>query len=179
MLSGFLAGAVSATVSSPAELIMLWQQNKGTNILTTTREIMAQSPLRIYRGFIPTAARDGGLSVGYLALAETIRVGFVAPLFPQDSNLPPAILSGIIAGVFAAIVTHPFDTLKTDLQADITKQRFNGLFTALAWRMKSTSSGGSGRWTSLYKGFEPRAVRVISGVTIMSIIKDLLTRYVF
>ena len=56
------------------------------------------------------------------------------------------ILGALVGGVFAGVVSHPFDTIKTCLQADVERKtyrtmadvvrqvQFRGLFLGVAWR---------------------------------------------
>jgi hypothetical protein len=77
---------------------------------------------------------------------------------------------GVLAGVAAAIFTHPFDTVKTDIQVDFGRDKSKHLLQAISQRLSSEG------WVSFYKGVGPRGMRVIIGVCLLSFIKDTLTK---
>lgn len=66
------------------------------------------------RGFHLTAARDGGFSVGLFYLSDRFSEEFE----PYTSNKHVAdLLGGFAGGFFAALSTHPLDTMKTRSQS--------------------------------------------------------------
>lgn len=169
--AGFLAGACSAFVSSPAELIMLRQQNSGDSFGKTIKEMVAlRGAPGFYRGFTSSAIRDGGFSVGYLALADVVKKELDHKFSPDGQPLGWTTLTGgVLAGVAAAIFTHPFDTVKTDIQADFQKNKSSNLLSALSARARTQGL------LSFYNGVGPRGLRVIIGVCLLSYIKTTLT----
>lgn len=67
-----------------------------------------------------------------------------------------------MAGVVAAVVTHPADTIKTRLQGDYQGKRYKGVLDVV-------KEGG------LFKGLAARGTRVIVGVCVISNVTDILT----
>lgn len=56
--------------------------------------------------------------------------GVILPLRPADSRVPVAalnFLSGVISGLTATIVSHPFDFIRTRLQTQYGQQEPSGM----------------------------------------------------
>ena len=75
------AGAISALVSSPQELLVLYQQNskrKPHNTSQAFNEVrFALCGMRgLYRGFWPVAVRDGGFVAGFKALPPILEQAY-------------------------------------------------------------------------------------------------------
>ena len=165
MYVAFGAGAISGLVSCPAEMVMLHQQNSGHSLQQTTRNLAAFGWSSLYRGLPHTMIRDGGFTVGYLALGQLIckRLGL-----DERNKLQNALVGGVPAGLFAAASTHPFDTVKTKLQEDNKKAIYKNSYDVLKALMKE------GGYKALFKGLTPRATRVASAITIMSYLNERL-----
>ncbi len=156
--AGFAAGAVSGLVSGPAELIMLKQKNSGKTLQQAFTDVMRQKGVAgLWRGFVPAAMRDGGFTMGYLALGDV----FKNPIkkIVHDERLA-SLTAGICAGLVVAPPTHPFDTIKTIMQAeDITLKQ--------AMYKKYRSHGVQG----FFDGLSPRAFRILLAIPLMSMVK--------
>ena len=66
----------------------------------------------------PTAIRESGVTGAYLGLCPVLKDFLDRQHALQDA--PPGsslALAGIFAGLFAAVLTQPFDTAKTRMQA--------------------------------------------------------------
>lgn len=161
LLAATLSGSVSAGVSSPSELLMIQQQkNKATLGKTMNMVIKVHGPKVFLRGIAPTMFRDGGFTAGYLAGGPALSDKFI------DAGLPEplaTVAGGTCAGLIAAGVTHPADTTKTKLQADLAKKYYKN-----AWDV-FTKEG----IRELYAGFTPRATRVVMATIVMGSVKKL------
>ncbi len=158
ILSAFLAGAISSLVSSPSELIMIKQQNYGKNFCQTLKNLLKEKKIKsLTKGIVPTAFRDGGFSTGYLALSQITSKELEKVIGHQNE-----LLGGILAGILSAIVTQPFDTIKTQMQA-----HDQNLTTTLRFYQDG--------FKSLFKGLIPRTTRVMMAIPLMSILSNKLS----
>lgn len=138
-LSGAIARSLVVTVLAPLELMRTralagqsqGQGGKGTgtggSMWSLMRDIYrSEGGLpAFYRGLGSTIMRDTPFSAIYWMTFETVKRILYAPLVLDDSNVEENsstkhatvnFLSGSTSGALAAIVTHPFDVLKTQLQ---------------------------------------------------------------
>ncbi len=162
LAAGFAAGAFSGVVSGPTELVMLKQKNLNTTLRQAFSHVVRQKGIaQLWRGFVPTALRDGGFSMGYLALDDL----FKKPVKKiVDNDYAAALLAGAASGLVVAIPTHPLDTIKTLMQAgDITLMR--------AINQKYQVHGLKG----FYDGLSPRAFRIMLAIPLMSMVRHELS----
>lgn len=145
----FSAGAIPAVFACPVEMVMT-HMKKDDKFSTIARMLMKQGGIqRLYAGFMMTAMRDGVFTIGYMVAPDFIKPK-LQPYCETDESA--AFWSKVVAGVGAAVVSQPFDTVKTAQQSG--KQTWKDA-------MKNP-----------YKGGFFRGVRVVSAVYIMSKVKD-------
>jgi hypothetical protein len=109
MSCGIGAGSVSAIVGSPLELVMIQQQRKGGNTLSTIKNIAATTPANVFRGFTGAMIREALWTCGYLSIPPVVRrtlMEHYPDSFPTNNHarVPAALLGGL----FACYLTHPF-----------------------------------------------------------------------
>lgn len=158
IFSAYIAGACASIAATPAEYIMIQQQIMSQSVSKTVAHLYAQKNIHLFKGFIPTALRDGGFTVGYLTLGDMIK---------ETCNIHNAVIANSIAGVCAAVITHPFDTIKTIMQTHNTS------LTQTCAHIYST--GGA---TGFFKGLVPRGLRVILAINVMNTIKESCKEYI-
>lgn len=109
---GIGAGVTSAFVGCPLELVMIQQQGKGGNTLSTIKSIAV--PNHVLRGWTGTAVREGLWTCGYLSIPPIVR-GFLMDKYPEkfDTEAKARVPAALLGGLFACYLTHPFDTIKT------------------------------------------------------------------
>lgn len=171
MSAGLGAGMLSALVGSPLELIMIQQQRKGTNIIATTISLLN---INITRGFIGAAVREGLWTVGYLSIPPIVR-NFMRTTMPDtfdsdDKARVPAALSGAL---FACYLTQPIDTIKTCMQGDIERKKFNS-FTQ-TFKTLNAESGV----TAFYRGATFRYGRMVCAVFMLDKLRAMLGPLIF
>lgn len=133
-VAGGLARAVSVTVISPLEMIRTIQTGGVDQSITNiAKKIVREGGLRgLYRGWAPSIMRDCPFSAAYWFGFETFRPIYTDLIQPHNCNnsyksvpqlsssLPYSpfvtFLSGATSSMLAAIMTHPFDVLKTQQQ---------------------------------------------------------------
>jgi len=164
VVAAFLAGAVSALIYCPAELLIIQQQNLKMNFFPAVHHLRKKyGNLFFIRGLLATVLREAIYAVGYLAFAPILQKAFV------DMNLgalSSAIAAGILAGIIAGIATHPIDLAKTAVQADMGKERFQTSFHAINIYRKTYGIGG------LFKGFTLRTVRICVAFIIIANLRE-------
>jgi len=167
--TAMLAGAASGLIYCPADLMVIQQQKLNMSAPDAFKHLRGLfGNLFWTRGLLSTAGREAAYTSGYLGLAP------VAFLTAREyiSNEPLAMIcSGIFAGTIAALVSHPLDTGKTVVQADIGKKQYP---TALSAIRSYYNMYGI---TSLYKGGFARVLRVVNACIICAGIREATIRY--
>lgn len=167
------AGAVSALVASPAELLVVQQQKSGLSLSN-----QALALLKRY-GPGPMLTRGLGLCVG----RETIYAGAYLGLYPVLQSYlqsrpeferlgegSATLMGGLVAGLVGSFFSHPFDTLKTRQQAFMyDRKEYLGSASALRSVLGEEGVG------ALWKGHMPRGFRVVCAVFILNGVGDCLT----
>lgn len=159
--SASAAGAASALVACPSELVMDRQREnekayeagkrqRPTYSRTVSELTREWGFSGLYRGLLPTMVRDSGFTVAYAAGAPYLK----ERLRPYLGEWMATAVSGATAGLAGALATHPFDTWKTWRQAGLAHEAWQGSLK------KSLQS--------LYKGFVPRATRVVMATTLLA-----------
>jgi len=165
--AAFTAGALSGLVSGPAENVMLHQQNSGNTVYNTTKTLLQTHGMRgLYRGVTPAMLRDGGFTAGYMGLLPMLKKQLEKH---TSMNEPTATLaSGVGSGLVVGVVTHPFDRVKTYMQATLSEKESMATTFANVYRNESLKG--------LFKGLAARSTRVSMAVTIMGTVTDKLNK---
>jgi Mitochondrial carrier protein len=167
MVCGIGAGAVSALVGSPLELIMIQQQRKGGATFATIQNIGQLSPLTFTRGFTGAMIRESLWTCGYLSIPPVVRRTLMESYPDQFPNNNTArVPAALLGGLFACYLTHPADTIKTCMQGDIERKVY-GSFTQTAAKIWSESS-----LPGFYRGATFRYGRMVCAVFIMDFLKE-------
>jgi solute carrier family 25 (mitochondrial 2-oxodicarboxylate transporter), member 21 len=104
------AGAMSAVVYSPVDLLTIQQQKLGLDSVgKTIQSLVGSYGVRgLYRGFWSCVGRESLYTAGYLGLAPVITSRLVQDVPSlQDKPLAASIIGACTAGTLAAITTHP------------------------------------------------------------------------
>lgn len=121
LASAAIAGAASGLLSCPAEMIIMHQQKTGLGIVGQFKQLVNQYGARsLYRGVVSTVSRECVFTAGYMGLAPVVRellYQHASQHFGHsDDNNPNAlrakIVSSLVGGITAGIVSHPIDTIK-------------------------------------------------------------------
>lgn len=157
LVGGFLAGAGSAFVSGPTEMLMTYQGQHKTSFSSAAKFLAREKGWRVgfFTGLLPTMMRDGGFTVAYLTLPPLLR-DRMAPCVSDPRWA--LLLSATAAGIVGTIVTHPFDSIKTAQQASTGKE-------SLKFSDATHDLYKDGRF---FKGVVWRGTRVVFAVNILS-----------
>jgi len=162
------AGAASALIYGPADLLVIQQQKMNASASATFQAIRANyGSLRVMRGFWATCYREALYTGGVLGLAPLF---FDVMKKKNYSDVSSYIGSGITAGTIAALLTHPADTAKTVVQADIAATQYP---TARAAFLSFLRNKGI---RSLYNGGVPRTLRLSGACIIVASLRELAIR---
>lgn len=171
--SGALARASAATVISPLELIRTKIQSKKLSYRQVCEAIkvsvQTQGVLSLWRGLGPTLLRDVPFSSIYWLNYE-----FYKKQFSQtDPTFFFSFAAGAAAGTVSAVVTLPFDVVKTHRQIELgEKELLKSESRKIISKESSTihimkrihaESGLSG----LFSGLVPRIIKVAPACAIM------------
>lgn len=189
LVSGALARSASATLVTPIELIRTRLQASSSHNMTTTfanlsREVKQQGPRVLFRGLVPTLYRDVPFSALYFTGYESMKLVLTGAGFGErhvgnlrGKDFAVAFFSGATSGTLAAIVTQPFDLIKTRLQAaedQIIRGAAAGTMTTVQlWRQIVAREGATG----LFRGLSPRVAKVAPACGVMISTFELVARW--
>lgn len=160
-ISALCAGFLSGSLSGPSESIILQQQQTGKGAGATYRDMVARAGVKgLFRGTQFAMAREAIYTAGYMALGPTC-IDQARDMGLSDFTA--RLAGGIVAGVTAAVVSHPCDTLKTFYQNDFEGKQLPNLKAAI-------------NHGNLFKGLLPRMTRLTIGTVIIANTNDVLTR---
>lgn len=170
VMAAYMAGAASALLATPTEMIMIHQQIMNQNAVQTVRHMhTVYGKLSLMKGFMPTSIRDGCFAVGYLTLSQMIRQMYGLNTKSEFVNN----LSGAIpAGIITTAVTHPFDTIKTSMQAQIANPQYSNMIRATNAIIQKDGIKG------LYKGMSARGTRVVFALALMGYLSEHTDKYI-
>ncbi|XP_037664966.1 solute carrier family 25 member 39 isoform X2 [Choloepus didactylus] len=173
MVAGALARLGTVTVISPLELVRTKLQAQHVSyreLGTCVRTAVAQGGWRsLWLGWGPTALRDVPFSALYWFNYELVK-RWLSGFRPKDqTSVGISFLAGGISGTVAAILTLPFDVVKTQRQVTlgvmeamrVTPPRADS--TWLLLRRIQAESGTRG----LFAGFLPRIIKAAPSCAIM------------
>ena len=170
LCSGMLARTLVSSFMSPLELIRtnlqstpLSPDNPHTlrSVLTSVQALTRVHGINyLYRGLGPTLWRDVPFSGLYWALYETCKAEFAREGLEGPQV---AFASGAIGGTTAALITSPFDVLKTRRQA-VAMQGHSAKTATFPLMVDIVRNEGI---TALYAGILPRIVKIAPACGIM------------
>lgn len=161
VLSSFTAGAGSALISCPTEMVMTHQMKSGQSFFSSAKNLVnAHGGAVIYSGLMATILREGLFATFFLAVMPELK----KQILPYCTNEHTAsVVAGLITGIGATIASHGFDTIKTIQQTGIGSKGF--LQTACHLYASKGLPG-------FFQGSIPRGTRVVSAITLMGIVKE-------
>ena len=171
VLSGGLARTVSATVISPLELIRTKMQSRKlryADVWQAVRVSIEQQGVRsLWMGWGPMILRDVPFSAFYWLNYEFLKKRFNQP----NPQFWFSFTAGATSGAFAAVVTLPFDVVKTHRQIELgekvimsTEKSDSRPSTTLQTLQRIRSERGI---PGLFSGIVPRVIKVAPACAIM------------
>uniref|UniRef100_A0A8B9ZUL6 Mitochondrial glutathione transporter SLC25A39 n=2 Tax=Anas TaxID=8835 RepID=A0A8B9ZUL6_9AVES len=173
LLAGALARLGAVTVISPLELIRTKMQSRQLSyreLRVCIQSAVAQDGwLSLWRGWGPTVLRDVPFSALYWFNYELVREWLCAQARLDEATFMISFASGAISGTVAAVLTLPFDVVKTQRQIELGGSEMHPVAaskpssTWLLMRRIRAESGTRG----LFAGFLPRVIKVAPACAIM------------
>jgi len=124
---------------------------------------------KLMRGVTPAMVREGIYTASYLGLAPVVKEALRDDYGLTESTAFAG--SALFAGLFAGTATHPFDTAKTRMQANLGggDPRYASTLATFSTLLRE------GGVSSLYLGFVPRTLRLCMAVGVLNVAKDTIS----
>lgn len=159
MMCSALGGVSAAFFASPVELVMIQQQINGGSSVGTF--ITALKGNQIFRGLTPALARDAIYVTGMLGVTPILQTYLVEE---KDMSMSTAgFYASLAGGVLAALPSHPFDIIKTCMQAKSFQTPSKDILTLRQTAIELWNEGGIRR---IYAGAAWRTFNVTATIYI-------------
>ncbi|KAM7387409.1 hypothetical protein PAMA_009839 [Pampus argenteus] len=123
LVAGGLARLGAVTVISPLELVRTKMQSSKlsySELAVCIRSAVAQDGLlSLWRGWGPTVLRDVPFSALYWYNYELVKAQLCEQSRMPDANFSISFTAGAVSGAIAAVLTLPFDVVKTRRQIQL------------------------------------------------------------
>ncbi|XP_027869004.1 mitochondrial glutathione transporter SLC25A40 [Xiphophorus couchianus] len=173
LLAGAIARVGSATVISPLELIRtkLQSQKQSYGELTSLIRsvVQAEGWWSLWRGLGPTLLRDVPFSAMYWYNYERGKNWLCQWYNTREPTFTITFISGAGSGSIAAIVTLPFDVVKTRRQVELGElqaKNLSGPVSSSTFSIMKKIVAHDG-FRGLFAGFFPRLIKVAPACAIM------------
>ncbi|KAM9784470.1 probable mitochondrial glutathione transporter SLC25A39 isoform X1 [Syngnathus typhle] len=173
LLAGGLARLGAVTVISPLELIRTKMQSRRltySELCVCMRSSVAQGGLMsLWRGWGPTVLRDVPFSAIYWFNYELMKARLCQRSQIAQANFTISFTAGAASGTIAAILTLPFDVVKTRRQIQLGEMDTLAALsnkTVSTWRIMRDIWSEVG-YRGLFAGFLPRVIKVAPACAVM------------
>lgn len=176
LLSAAMARSVASVLFLPVTVVKTRFEAMGperpyrSTIHAMQTIIKVEGARSLWSGLIATLLRDVPHSALYFAMYNYTK-GVILPLRTPDSRVPVAalnFLSGVISGLTATIVSHPFDVIRTRLQTQYGSQNPDGM-------LQMTKKIVTVRLCALFHA----CVLNFAGVFIATMFKEGINKFIF
>ncbi|XP_074796699.1 mitochondrial glutathione transporter SLC25A39 isoform X2 [Natator depressus] len=173
LVAGALARLGAVTVISPLELIRTKMQSRPLSyreLRVCIQSSVAQDGwLSLWRGWGPTVLRDVPFSALYWFNYELVKEWLCRQSRLNEATFMVSFAAGAISGTVAAVLTLPFDVVKTQRQielGDLETLRVAASKSSSTWLLLRRIRAESGT-RGLFAGFLPRVIKVAPACAIM------------
>lgn len=161
------AGAFSAILYTPVDMTNIHQQKLSMNPLQTVQHLMKNhGVLSPWRGFCACAGREGIYTAGYLGIAPVLTSKIMSQPGWESSYFLSSVIASTIGGVIANMASHPIDTCKTVVQADVKGEVYTSAITSFGLLLKDKGVRG------LFLGGLARTIRTCGAFFIVSTLRE-------
>lgn len=171
LTAGIVARTTITSIASPLELIRTNLQstplspnkpNTLSSVLTSVRALVRDNGARsLWRGLGPTLWRDVPFSGIYWASYESCKQLFARKGY---SGTWVAFISGAFSGTASALLTSPFDVLKTRRQALLMSPSYTRTTSTASLLLRISRTEGL---SALFTGILPRIAKIAPACGIM------------
>ncbi|CAL1587813.1 unnamed protein product [Knipowitschia caucasica] len=172
LVAGALARLGAVSVISPLELVRTKLQSRRLSyreLRVCIRSAVAQDGLlSLWRGWGPTVLRDVPFSALYWFNYELVKAE-MCERYRSPPNFSISFASGAVSGAIAAILTLPFDVVKTHRQIQLGEMDSLGVApkrTSSTWQIMKEIQTNVG-YRGLFAGFLPRVIKVAPACAVM------------
>ncbi|XP_078091117.1 mitochondrial glutathione transporter SLC25A40-like [Mustelus asterias] len=172
LIAGASARVGAVTVISPLELIRTKSQSRKltySELGSVVRVAVAQDGwLSLWRGWTPTVLRDVPFSAIYWFNYELMKSQLCKRYNVSEPTLTISFSSGASSGAIAAVLTLPFDVVKTRRQIELGELSMSQSRKTLTstWKIMRRVVRESG-FGGLFVGLLPRLMKVVPACAIM------------
>ncbi|XP_029428754.1 solute carrier family 25 member 39 isoform X2 [Rhinatrema bivittatum] len=174
LIAGAMSRLGAVTVISPLELIRTKMQSRQLTygeLRICIQSSVAQDGWRsLWRGWGPTVLRDVPFSALYWFNYELVKQHLSEASSAEEATFSISFISGAISGMIAAVLTLPFDVVKTQRQIELgeteTMRGRSRKRRSSTWRLMRRIKAESGT-RGLFAGFLPRVIKVAPACAIM------------
>ncbi|KAK1160329.1 solute carrier family 25 member 39-like isoform X1 [Acipenser oxyrinchus oxyrinchus] len=173
LVAGAFARLGAVTVISPLELIRTKMQSRQLSyreLGVCIQSSVAQGGwLSLWRGWGPTILRDVPFSALYWFNYELVKARLCKEYSVQEATFMMSFNAGAISGAIAAVMTLPFDVVKTRRQIELGEMETQKVATkrpSSTWLIMRRIQAESG-FRGLFAGFLPRVIKVAPACAVM------------
>ncbi|XP_016101271.1 solute carrier family 25 member 39-like isoform X1 [Sinocyclocheilus grahami] len=174
LIAGGLARLGAVSVISPLELVRTKMQSRKlpySELMVCIRSAVAQDGwLSLWRGWGPTVLRDVPFSALYWFNYELVKAQLCERYRAPQTSFTISFTAGAVSGAIAAILTLPFDVVKTRKQIQLGEMEALGVVSvkkpSTTWNMMRNIWIDMG-YRGLFAGFLPRVIKVAPACAVM------------
>ncbi|XP_005111116.1 solute carrier family 25 member 40 [Aplysia californica] len=170
--AGAVARVWAATLISPIEMLRTKVQSEHltySKVFDAVRDMVkSRGVLSLWRGLGPTLLRDVPFSALYWGGYEAIKASVLISTGRDKLKFSESFLAGASSGSVAAVITLPFDVIKTRRQIELGQTEILGQQKEVSstWRIIHKIYAEEG-FRALYAGLLPRLAKVAPSCAIM------------
>uniref|UniRef100_A0A671K1P4 Mitochondrial glutathione transporter SLC25A39 n=1 Tax=Sinocyclocheilus anshuiensis TaxID=1608454 RepID=A0A671K1P4_9TELE len=174
LIAGGLARLGAVSVISPLELVRTMMQSRKlpySELMVCIRSAVAQDGwFSLWRGWGPTVLRDVPFSALYWFNYELVKAQLYERYRAPQTSFTISFTAGAVSGAIAAILTLPFDVVKTRRQIQLGEMQALGAVSvkkpSSTWNMMRNIWIDMG-YRGLFAGFLPRVIKVAPACAVM------------
>ncbi|BFZ22249.1 hypothetical protein BsWGS_25288 [Bradybaena similaris] len=171
MAAGAIARVWAASLISPIEMVRTKMQSTKLNYSQVQRAmkdtIRKNGVLSLWKGLGPTLLRDVPFSAMYWTGYEVTKSYVLATKGHSDLTFYESFGAGALAGSIAAVLTLPFDVIKTRRQIELGEEIIGkSKRSTSTWKIIMNIYSTEG-FRALYTGLPPRLLKVAPSCAIM------------
>jgi len=173
--AGISAGCTEAFLVVPFELVKIRLQAKSNagkynGTFDAAKKILQQEgPRAFFNGLESTLWRHAAWNGGYFGLIFTVK-DILPPAKSEIGTTFSNFVAGTIAGTFGTVLNTPFDVVKSRIQNQSERVKYNWTLPALQTIAREEGP------RALYKGFVPKVVRLGPGGGILLVVFEFVSK---